>query len=330
MARAKLAGVQDGFTFDEPIGEDAAYLKQQLITYIGNKRTLLGPIGEAVEAVRDRLGQPRLRILDAFSGSGVVARSFKRSATELIVNDIEAYSGVIGRCYLTNRCDYPEGAVSEAISRLNALVDCGEPVDGLFSRLYAPANEDAITPNDRVFYTRENARRLDGYRQLIGLERLEVRDWLLGPLLSEASIHANTAGVFKGFYKDTATGLGSFGGSGANALDRIRGQIRLSEPVLSAYDSQVEVFQEEANSLVSKVGDLDLAYFDPPYNQHPYGSNYFMLNLLVQYQEPTEVSRVSGIPVDWQRSGYNDKGAITSAHQRSGGANRRKVHCPLV
>ena len=50
---------------------------------------------------------------------------------------------------------------------------------------------------------------------------------------------------------------------------------------------------------------MDLAYLDPPYNQHPYGSNYFMLNLLVHYQRPGQVSRVSGIPPDWRRSGYN-------------------------
>lgn len=30
-----------------------------------------------------------------------------------------------------------------------------------------------------------------------------------------------------------------------------------------------------------------------------------MLNLLLRYQRPWHVSRVSGIPTDWQRSGYN-------------------------
>ncbi|PPK67866.1 D12 class N6 adenine-specific DNA methyltransferase [Actinokineospora auranticolor] len=50
---------------------------------------------------------------------------------------------------------------------------------------------------------------------------------------------------------------------------------------------------------------MDLTYIDPPYNQHPYGSNYFMLNLLVDYKRPAVVSPVSGIPVDWNRSEYN-------------------------
>ena len=52
-----------------------------------------------------------------------------------------------------------------------------------------------------------------------------------------------------------------------------------------------------------------MAYFDPPYNQHPYGSNYFMLNLLAEYKRPDleKISRVSGIPKDWNRSAYNKK-----------------------
>ena len=65
------------------------------------------------------------------------------------------------------------------------------------------------------------------------------------------------------------------------------------------------IHQGDANQVARIVRDLDLAYIDPPYNQHPYGSNYFMLNLLVNYKRPAKVSRVSGIPVDWRRSGYN-------------------------
>jgi len=127
----------------------------------------------------------------------------------------------------------------------------------------------------------------------------------MGPLLSSASIHANTAGVFKGFYKNRHTGIGQFGGSGSDALVRIMGEIRLDLPVLSNLECDCEVLQEDANAAAGRLTDLDLAYIDPPYNQHPYGSNYFMLNLLVRYERPTHISRVSGIPADWRRSGYN-------------------------
>lgn len=68
---------------DREIGEDPDYLSRQLITYIGNKRVLLGHIGNAVAKVKKRLGKDRLRILDGFSGSGVVSRYFKAQAARL-------------------------------------------------------------------------------------------------------------------------------------------------------------------------------------------------------------------------------------------------------
>ena len=42
--------------------------------------------------------------------------------------------------------------------------------------------------------------------------------------------------------------------------------------------------------LAADLPPLDLVYLDPPYNQHPYGSNYFMLNLLVDYRAPLKPS----------------------------------------
>lgn len=56
-------------------------------------------------------------------------------------------------------------------------------------------------------------RQLITYRQFLEDEPPEIRSLLMGPLLSKASIHANTAGVFKGFYEDRGTGVGKFGGT---------------------------------------------------------------------------------------------------------------------
>jgi adenine-specific DNA-methyltransferase len=291
-----------------PLGlleEDPEYLRRQLVTYIGNKRALLGLIRGAVETVRRRTERDKLRVLDAFSGSGVVSRMLKQYAAELEVNDTEDYARVISECYLTNRGAAPIGSVAATIAALNRAVDARPAKPGFIRRLYAPRDPAAIDESDRVFYTPENADRLDSYRRLIEAEPLRLRPLLMGPLLSAASIHANTAGVFKGFYKDRSTGVGKFGGSGADALDRITAPITLEPPILSRFECDYAVHQMDANRLVGEVGDLDVAYFDPPYNQHPYGSNYFMLNLLVNYEEPTEISRVSGIPTSWQRSDYN-------------------------
>lgn len=290
---------------ESPIVEDTDYLTRQLITYIGNKRALLGHIGIAVERVKQRLGKDKLRVVDLFSGSGVVSRYLKAHASLIISNDIEDYAAVISRCYLRNRSTVDFQTLLGIVSELNAKVTTEPLPPGFIEELYAPKDEINITKKDRVFYTRENARRIDNYRRLIERIPSEMRDLLLGPLLSEASIHANTAGVFKGFYKNRHTGVGQFGGSGSDALTRILGQITLEIPVLSLFECEYEVFQEDANVLARKLRGIDLAYIDPPYNQHPYGSNYFMLNLIVNYRRPVNISQVSGIPTNWRRSGYN-------------------------
>lgn len=289
----------------EPLTEDPDYLSRQLITYLGNKRALLGHISAAVNHVKRRLGKTRLRMFDVFAGSGVVSRLFKSHASFLISNDIEDYAATIARCYLRNRSEVDLPALSRVIADLNEKVLTQSFPMGFIEEMYAPRDEARITREDRVFYTRSNARRLDNYRRLIEAAPPEFKDLLLGPLLSEASIHVNTAGMFKSFYKNRETKIGQYGGTDSDALVRIKGEITLEMPVLSRFECDYEVVQEDANQAVQRFSDIDLAYIDPPYNQHPYGSNYFMLNLLVRYERPERVSRNSGIPVDWRRSGYN-------------------------
>lgn len=167
-----------------PEEADAAYLSDQLITYIGNKRSLLKLIGLAIEKVQHRLNRKELQIIDLFSGSGVVARY------------------------------------------------------------------------------------LDTARKLLNEIPDHVQHFFLAPLLSEASIHANTAGVFKGFYKDRDTGIGKFGGRKGDALFRITGDICLPFPLFGNFECPVSTSRQPANELVPTLDEVDFAYLDPPYNQH--------------------------------------------------------------
>jgi adenine-specific DNA-methyltransferase len=127
----------------------------------------------------------------------------------------------------------------------------------------------------------------------------------LAPLLSEASIRANTSGVFKGFYKNKKTGIGQFGGLNQDALFRITGDIKLPFPVFSNFNCETIICNGDSNQIIKKLPEVDIAYLDPPYNQHPYGSNYFMLNLILDYKYPKNTSKISGIPENWNRSNYN-------------------------
>jgi adenine-specific DNA-methyltransferase len=302
----RLSDAQTALELDADATEDPRFLREQLVTYIGNKRSLLTQIQAAVLRVAEALGR-RPTVADAFAGSGVVSRLFKSQASRVVSNDLEPFARVLGECFLANREEVPWERLHSTIESLNEAADAGVSTRGFIERLYAPQKDEQIRAGERVFYTRDNARRLDLYATLISETSEDLKRYLLGPLLSAASVHANTAGVFKGFYKDRETGIGKFGGNGSDALGRIKGTIRLSPPVLSRHQGPFEVLQEDANSLPAVMDEVDLAYLDPPYNQHPYGSNYFMLNLLVEYEEPSEISRVSGIPTGWQRSGYNVK-----------------------
>lgn len=287
--------------------EDPRYLTEQLITYIGSKRALLPFIGTGLQSVRERLGQDKLSIFDVFSGSGVAARYFKQFASRLAVNDIENYSFVTNKCYLANRCDVDWNELESCFTLLRSRLSEDLLQPGFITELYAPKDMEAIRPGERCFYTPRNARYLDTCRRLISSVPEHLQAFFLGPLLSEASVHANTSGVFKGFHKNRATKVGQFGGTEKDALLRILGNIELQMPILSRFCCDVQVYCKDSNDLALRAGSFDIAYIDPPYNQHPYGSNYFMLNLLCDYKRPLAVSSVSGIPADWQRSPYNKR-----------------------
>lgn len=285
--------------------EDPRFLSEQLITYIGNKRTLLPMIGKGVAKVCRRLSKKQLRIFDAFSGSGVVSRYLKQFSSILYSNDLETYCRILNTCYLTNR-SLP--LLQQLPARHQQLLtDIEQRMEGgIIAELYAPRNDQDIHPEERVFYTHRNAVFLDTARRCIGELETEMQPYFLAPLLTEASIHTNTSGVFKGFHKNQ-NGIGQFGGRAQNALQRILAPITLPLPVFSRFESECHILQQDATAAAHSIPDIDLAYLDPPYNQHPYGSNYFMLNVIAEYKKPENLSRVSGIPTNWNRSAYNKR-----------------------
>jgi len=288
------------------MNEKEEYLTRQLITYIGNKRALLDFIGNGVKKAQKKLQKEKLIIFDAFSGSGIVARYLKQFSELLIVNDREQYSAVINGCYLSNEDELDIPSLRGYYQQLIAQSNQGL-IKGIIAHLYAPQDDRAIQPHERVFYTSRNAMYIDTIRQLIETIPRDYQKYFLAPLLSEASVHANTSGVFKGFYKNKETGIGQFGGKNQDALFRITGDITLPFPIFSNFNCESIIYQSDSNELITTLPAVDLAYIDPPYNQHPYGSNYFMLNIILNNTYPEKTSKVSGIPEDWNRSVYNTR-----------------------
>jgi len=285
--------------------ENRQFLEEQLITYIGNKRSLLKFIGQVIDRVKTRIDKQKLNIFDAFSGSGVVARYLKKDADRLIVNDLENYSYIVNLCYLSNKSDISISKLKSIYQKIISILESENLQSGFISELYSPEDDSKIGEGERVFYSNRNARYIDTARQQIEGIDPKLRHFFIAPLLSEASIHANTSGVFKGFYKDSSTGIGNFGGNNGYALKRILGEIHLPFPIFSNFECDVEVHEGDTNELAESIRNIDVTYIDPPYNQHPYGSNYFMLNLIAKNIRPNAISKVSGIPSNWNRSNYN-------------------------
>lgn len=295
--------------------ENEKFLTEQIITYLGNKRKLLDFIGESVKEILKSEGKQKAKIFDGFSGSGIVSRYLKQYSTELFTNDFEEYSKCVNSCYLSNKSDVN----IEQITQINQFLNqnkLSNPKGSFIREMYSPKDDKNIIQSDRAFYSNQNAIIIDNIRSLITDVDVDLQKYFLAPLLYKASVHVNTSGVFKGFYKDKNTKIGKFGGTAENALQRILAEIELPVPVLSEYECQVNIFNGDTNEVVKDLPEIDITYFDPPYNEHPYGSNYFMLNLIYKNQRPNDYSRISGIPVDWKKSPYYKKREVSDAFEK--------------
>jgi adenine-specific DNA-methyltransferase len=267
---------------------------------------------------------PHSTFVDAFAGSGVVSRLAKQRGFRVISNDWEPYAQVLNTAAIA--CDGPPactalGGYAAAIDRLNELPG----VDGWVTRHLCPADDAAPdAAHERLFYRRATGRRLDAIRARIadwqhaGVVDAAGAACLLAPLLYQACWLANTSGVFKGFHA-------GWGGSNGTALHRILADLWLSPQRFFANDRGHRVLATDALQLHHVLhhelpGTADVIYVDPPYNQHPYASNYHVLNSLVVWDQldvppPTERGWKSAIRADWRerRSAFNDRRAAAGA-----------------
>lgn len=306
---------------------ETVYLTKQIIAYIGNKRKLLPLILKALQNLGIEI-KPGLKFFDVFAGSGVVSRLAKSLNFEVFSNDWEYYSFIINSAYVaTNKSEIQDLFGSEddfknLLDKINSL-SAPEESAQYIAKYYAPREFDINAVDcktERLFYTRENALAIDKIRNYIEenfSSDTKKRNILLAQLIYEAATHNNTSGVFKACHKE-------FGGHGKDALKRILGRIELHEPVLIDSDFPAHIFQEDANNLVKKMPRVDIAYLDPPYNQHQYGSNYHLLNTIAKWDkipEPLDLNskgvlkEKAGIRHDWINTRspycYKDNAAVS-------------------
>jgi adenine-specific DNA-methyltransferase len=284
------------------------YYKKQIITYLGNKRKFVNTIEDIIKKLEIKTKR-KLSIGDGFSGSGILSRVFKNNSIKLYTNDIAGYSSTINKCYLSKPSSSVITKIKLHIDKANNFVDINwdtnKSITPFVQTHWAPSSP-VITATDRAFFTYENGKRIDAYMHYI-INKLPktLKHYLLAPLLVEISIHNNTNGQFTSFYKDQ-TGKGKYGGSKEIDLKRIVSPIKLPYPIFCKKGTKnVTVSQMDTNEWVKTLPKLDVVYYDPPYNKHPYCIYYFLLDIVNNWDTNIEIpDTYRGQPKNWNKSNY--------------------------
>ena len=263
----------------------------RFIKYIGSKRKL-------IQHVLDAIGQQN-KVLDLFSGSGVVAYQLCKRGAIVHANDISPYSYHINKTYLES-----DDTSEEVFNELNS---CDKPNVEYFAKYYS---QNPNASKERIFFTRENGLIIDAVSERAFGDLSQYKSSILCELIYRMSICANTSGIFKSFHKNIA-GRERFEGSAVQkhnyAKRQVLTRIKLEKPIVPKGPIGM-AFQYEANEFFDKVQDnYDVVYLDPPYNIHQYSGNYHLLEQVCRPVSeryiPTD-KQISGIQPDLYKSSY--------------------------
>ncbi len=253
--------------------------------YIGNKESMVEEIDSFIESRVE--SEESLTLFDAFCGTGAVSDRLKNKFN-LVINDNLKWATVYtaGRLYASS-CHF-ERLGFDPFAFLN---QSDEKVQGFIYKNYAP------TESSRMYFTPENAVRIDYFRK-------QIEEWHKNKLLSEAeymlllaslvesvSRVSNTAGVYGAFLK-------KWDGRALKPIEFIK-------PAYNACDSlNIKIYNDKTENIISDV-KCDILYLDPPYTQNQYGTQYHLLETLILNDHPS-VSKVTGSrPVMPMRSDWS-------------------------
>lgn len=250
-----------------------------MVKYIGSKRALLDAIIRTVKAAHS----PGT-FLDLFSGTSRVGHAMKGLGWRVLANDHNAYAATLARCYVqADREDVVEDA-TRLIRELNALP--GRP--GYFTETYCIRSR---------FFHPKNGERIDAIRDAIAAKCLaeELEAVLLVSLMEAADRVDSTTGLQMAYLKEWAP----------RALNDLC--LRLPDVLPRARAGKGQAFMLDALEAARRL-EGDVAYLDPPYNQHSYLSNYHIWETLVLWDRP-EVYGVACKRVDCRnrKSPFNSR-----------------------
>ena len=225
-----------------------------MIKYLGSKRRLVPTLTELFERSGARTA------LDLFTGTTRVAQAFKQAGGEVTAVDSARYAEVFARTWIETDADEIDLAdLTDEIARLDALPGEAGYVTNTFceqSRFFQPFNGE----------------RIDAIRQAIADDHAgtALEPILLTSLLLAADKVDSTTGVQMAYVKQWAP--------------RSAKPLRMQVPELLPGGGRA--VRGDATELAEQLGPFDLAYLDPPYNQHRYFTNYHVWETLVAWDEP--------------------------------------------
>lgn len=249
-------------------------IRSRKVRYLGNKDSILTNIRDLLD--KKGLLNKNLTFFDAFCGTGSVANEFKSEFKKTIINDNLKWATVYsyGRL-ISNKISF-ENLKFDPFVYFNE----SSTVDkGFFYLNYSPAE------SDRMYFTIENAGRIDFFRNTIEQWWNENKineseyHYLLSCLIESVSKVANTAGVYGAFLKHWDS----------RALKPIE-FIKVEKTGNAT--NEVESYNSKIESIISDI-DCDVLYLDPPYTQNQYGTQYHLLETLVLYDNPS-ISKITG------------------------------------
>lgn len=234
-----------------------AILRARVIKYLGSKRLLLDTIVEAVRATG-----PAESVLDLFSGTSRVGHALKRAGHRVIANDHNAYAATLARCYVAADREDVERDAARLVRELNGLP--GRP--GWFTETYCERAR---------YFQPKNGARIEAIRDRIAALGLapELEAVLLVSLMEAADRVDSTTGVQMAWLKSWAARAG-------NDLE-----LRVPDVLPRAAAGKGEAHQLDAREAAGAL-EADVAYVDPPYNQHSYLGNYHVWETLVRWDRP--------------------------------------------
>jgi adenine-specific DNA-methyltransferase len=256
-----------------------------MIKYLGSKRRLLSLISETVLLVGDRL-----TVLDLFSGTSRVGHALKRAGHRVLANDHNAYAEVLARCYIEADREAVLADATRLVDEFNGLPGRA----GWFTGLYC---EEA-----RFLHPRNGAR-VEAIREAIAAKSLPptLEAVLLTSLMEAADRVDSTTGVQMAYLKTWAP--------------RALMELSLRVPDVLPRAAAGPGAAHRLDACVAARGlEGDVAYIDPPYNQHSYLGNYHVWETLVRWDRP-QVYGVARKRVECRerRSAFNVRKACHAA-----------------